>query len=139
MANGEDKKWWQRRKKKDEEEEVVTEEPQEPQKYQSDPTMEPKDYFNYHRDKIISDERFNRLDNEGRKAVLGKFFDKYGKDYLDQIGETERFDTFKDRWVTSTFEKHRIPDIKKKEEPDPEDLADLPDYSSPNHFAQFDI
>lgn len=111
MANGDEKKWWQFRKKKDDEKEDVTVEEQpkeEPQKYQSDQTINPKDYFQYYRDKTLNDERFVRLDNEGRKKVLNRFFDTYGKKYLDETGMGDQFEDYKSRWVDKAFEEHKL-------------------------------
>lgn len=125
MADEEKKKrkLFQRKNKETEEPEVAVQEPVEPQKpeeYRSDPTLGPKDYFEYYRDKVLSDDRFINLDNDGRKAVLNKFFDTYGKDYLDKMGMSDKFDSFKQKWVDDTYKSHMMTqgEPEKKSEPE---------------------
>ena len=104
--------------------------PQEPQKYAQDRTMDPKDYFNYYRDKVLSDDRFLKLDDKGKKDALGRFFDVYGKEYLGEIGADKKFDEFKDRWTVDTYNRIKGIAPKKKEEGIPEERESLvlPDY-----------
>jgi hypothetical protein len=93
--------------------------PQEPQKYAQDRTMDPKDYFNYYRDKVLSDDRFLKLDDKGKKDALGRFFDVYGKEYLGEIGADKKFDEFKDRWTVDTYNRIKGIAPKKKRRRNP--------------------
>ncbi len=79
---------------------------------------EPKtslDIYNQQKEKFINDPRLGEMDDDRKKAVIGRFFDSYSIDRVKNAGinDNEKIERFKQRFIEETL--GQIPKPKKKD------------------------
>ncbi len=99
-----------------------------------------KEYYTQQKEEFLADERLSAMDDERKKAALGKFFDLYGAPYISELGvsDKDQVGRLRERFVDENIS--NIAEPKKKEDtPTYEPPEWLGEASGEEHFPKADI
>jgi hypothetical protein len=83
----------------------------------------PKDIFKYHESRFLADDELWSLPDEEKKDIVGRFYDKFGMQYMSEIGITDKnkINEFRTKYIEDIYKRMTEPP-KKKESPEQEAL-----------------
>jgi len=119
--------------KKQEIQEPVAQQPiQKPNEdYTPDPFVISKDLYQKNKDDFFADERLYRLDNDGQRNALGKFYDEISVPYYKKSGLSDEntIKELRDKFVTDNLGKLDLAKKKEEEKAVPKDFPEFYDKS----------